>query len=74
MFGLGKPRTKLGKFLDQRGITQAWLMKETGLNKNTISELTSDVDRSPTLKTMQKIIKALRKIDSNVNSSNFWDM
>ncbi|MGN8234444.1 helix-turn-helix domain-containing protein [Priestia flexa] len=74
MFGLGKQRTKLGKWLDQRGITQAWLMKETGLNKNTISELTSDKDRSPTLKTMQKIIKALRKVDSSVNSNNFWDV
>ncbi|MED3976788.1 helix-turn-helix transcriptional regulator [Priestia megaterium] len=74
MFGIGKPRTKLGKWLDKRGITQSWLMKKTGLNKNTISDLTSDKDRSPTLKTMQKVIKALKEIDPKVNSNDFWDV
>jgi predicted transcriptional regulator len=74
MFGIGKPRTKLGKWLDKRGITQSWLMKETGLNKNTISDLTSDKDRSPTLKTIQKVIKALKKVDPGVKSNDFWDM
>jgi len=74
MFGTGKPRTKLGRWLDKRGITQSWLMKKTGLNKNTVSDLTSDKDRSPTLKTMQKVIKALREIDPKVNSNDFWDV
>jgi len=74
MFGIGKSRTKLGKWLDKRGITQSWLMKKTGLNKNTISDLTSDKDRSPTLKTMQKVIKALKEIDPKVNSNDFWDV
>ncbi|MDE8676440.1 helix-turn-helix domain-containing protein [Priestia aryabhattai] len=74
MFGTGKPRTKLGRWLDKRGITQSWLMKKTGLNKNTVSDLTSDKDRSPTLKTMQKVIKALKEIDPKVNSNDFWDV
>ena len=74
MFGIGKSRTKLGKWLDKRGITQSWLMKKTGLNKNTISDLTIDKDRSPTLKTMQKVIKALKEIDPKVNSNDFWDV
>lgn len=74
MFGIGKSRTKLGKWLDKRGITQSWLMKKTGLNKNTISDLTSNKDRSPTLKTIQKVIKALKEIDPKVNSNDFWDM
>ena len=74
MFGTGKPRTKLGRWLDKRGITQSWLMKETGLNKNTVSDLTSDKDRSPTLKTMQKVIKALKEVDPKVNSNDFWDV
>jgi len=74
MFGLGKPRTKLGKWLDKKGVSQAWLMKKTGLNKNTIGDLTSNKDRSPTYKTMKKIITALREIDPNIKSDDFWDM
>ncbi|MFC0561459.1 helix-turn-helix domain-containing protein [Halalkalibacter alkalisediminis] len=74
MFGLGKQRTKLGKWLDKRGITQAWLMEKTGLNKNTIGDLTNDKERSPTQKTMKKILKAIREIDPSVKSDEFWDM
>ncbi|MGC3791990.1 helix-turn-helix domain-containing protein [Priestia aryabhattai] len=74
MFGTGKPRTKLGKWLDKKGVTQSWLMKKSGLNKNTISELTGDKNRLPTLRTMQKVIKALREIDPKVNSNDFWDV
>lgn len=74
LFGTGKPRTKLGKWLDKRGISQTWLKEKTGLNKSTIGELSSDKDRSPTYQTMKKIIKALREIDPNVKSDDFWDM
>ncbi|NRD81127.1 helix-turn-helix transcriptional regulator [Bacillus sp. BRMEA1] len=73
-FGLGKKRTKLGKWLDQRGIAQSWLKEKTGLNKNTIGDLVNDSDRSPTQSTMKKILKALREIDPNVKSDDFWDM
>jgi predicted transcriptional regulator len=78
MFGLfggtGKPRTKLGKWLDRRGISQTWLKEKTGLDKSTIGGLASDKERSPTYQTMKKIIKALREIDPNVKSDDFWDM
>lgn len=36
--------------------------------------LDSDSDRSPTQTTMKKILKALRDIDPNVKSDDFWDM
>jgi predicted transcriptional regulator len=74
VFGLGKKRTALGRWLDQRGITQSWLMKKTGLNKNTIGDLTSDKDRSPNQRTMKKILKALREVDPQVKSDDFWKM
>lgn len=74
LFGTGKPRTKLGKWLDKRGISQTWLKEKTGMSKSTISDLASDKDRSPTYQTMKKIIKALREIDPNVRSDDFWDM
>lgn len=74
MFGLGKPRTRLGKWMDKQGITQQWLAKKAGLNKSTVSELTTDKERIPSGTTMQKILRALREIDPNVKSSDFWDI
>jgi transcriptional regulator with XRE-family HTH domain len=75
MFGLGKNRSKLGKWLDQRGITQQWLVKKSGLGRNTISDLTTeDNEREPNAKTMKKILSALREVDPKVKSDDFWDM
>lgn len=74
MFGLGKKRTKLGKWLDKRGISQSWLKEKTGLNKNTIGDLTSNNGRSPNQRTMSVILKALREIDPNLKSEDFWDL
>jgi hypothetical protein len=74
VFGLGKDRTKLGRWIDRRGITQAWIKEKTGLNKNTVGDLVNDPDRAPTQSTMKKILKALREIDPNVKSDDFWDM
>jgi hypothetical protein len=73
-FGLGKNRTKLGRWLDARGITQQWIREKTGLNKNTVGDLVNDPERSPTQATMRKILKAVREIDPNVKSDDFWDM
>ncbi|MGE7878023.1 helix-turn-helix domain-containing protein [Peribacillus muralis] len=73
-FGTGKERTKLGKWLDKRRISQIWLKEKTGMSKSTISDLASDKDRSPTFQTMKKIIKAVREIDPNVKRDDFWDM
>lgn len=72
--GLGKGRTAFGKWLDSRGIKQEWIVKETGLNKATVSDLASNPERSPTRKTMQKILRAAKKIDPNVRVEDFWDM
>lgn len=75
MFGLGKKRSKLGKWLDRRGITQTWLAKKSGVNRNTINDLTAgDNDRAPTARTMSKILKALREVDPGVKSDDFWSL
>lgn len=74
MFGLGKPRTKLGKWIDRRGIKQEWLIKKTGIGRNTITWACGDVGYMPSGKTMQKIIKALREVDPSVSASQFWDV
>lgn len=74
MFGFGKPRSKLGKWLDSRGISQEWLATKTKISRNTISKIASDKDYSPTLATVKKIMKAIREVDKGANSSDFFDV
>lgn len=74
MFGLGKERTQLGRWLDRRGITQQWLTKKSGLNKATVSDLCTNNERTPSGTTMKKILKALREIDQNIRQDDFWDI
>jgi predicted transcriptional regulator len=75
MFGLGKRRSKLGKWLDERGISQQWLAKKSGVGRTTISNLSKgDGEHTPNASTIKKILKALRDIDSRVKADDFWDM
>lgn len=75
MFGLGKKRSKLGKWLDKRGISQTWLAAKSGVNRNTINALTSgDSDRAPTTRTIKKILKALREVDPTIKGDDFFDL
>lgn len=74
LFGLNKPRTKLGKWIDKRGIKQEWLIKQSGVNKQTISLSCNDKDYMPSGRTMQKIINALREVDASVRAEQFWDL
>lgn len=74
MSGLGKPRTKLGEWIDQRGIKQEWLIKKSGVNRTSISSACGDHNYIPSLPTIQKIIKALREIDASVKADQFWNL
>jgi hypothetical protein len=72
--GLNKPRTKLGKWLDKRGIKQEWLTKKSFVNKQSVSLACNDMLYLPSGKTMQKIIQALREVDPSVRADQFWDL
>lgn len=76
MFGLfnGKPRSKVGKWLDAKGITQEWLSKKTKINRNTISRIASDKDYSPSLVTIKKVMSAIRQVDPSARSEDFFDL
>jgi transcriptional regulator with XRE-family HTH domain len=76
MFGLfgGKPRTKLGKWLDRRGITQEWLVKESKVSRNTVSQIASNKGYAPTLATIKKIMQAIKKVDPGARPDDFFDM
>jgi predicted transcriptional regulator len=74
MFGSFKPRTKLGRWLAKRGISNTWLQKKSKLNKNTITDLTTKGEHSPTQSTIKKVMTALREVDPNIKADQFWDM
>jgi transcriptional regulator with XRE-family HTH domain len=76
MFGLfgGKPRSRVGRFLDSRGISQEWLVSKTKISRNTISKIASDKNYSPTLATVKKVMKAIREVDPNARSEDFFDL
>jgi putative transcriptional regulator len=74
VFGLGKPRSKLGRFLDRNGIKQEWLSSESGLNRDSISDLCKNYQNSsPQERTMVKVISALRKHGFDVKINDFWE-
>lgn len=74
MFGLGKSRSPLGKFLDETpNISQEWLSIKTGKNRDTISDLCDGRKNvNPRTNTKQLIISVLRKHGYDVKASDFW--
>ncbi|MEN8702457.1 helix-turn-helix transcriptional regulator [Bacillus infantis] len=74
MFGLGKKRSKFGKFLDRHGITQEELSKASGVNRNTISRAAKTDDQQPSMKNSVKIIKTLKKSGYKVDYDDFWSI
>lgn len=74
-FGLGKKRSKLGKWLDRHGISQAEFSKISGVSRPTITRLCSDDKHEPNMSTAKKIIKAIRKLtEKDVHFDDFWSM
>lgn len=71
MFGLGKKRTKFGRWLDREGITQYEIEKKAGLSRATISKLCNDDSYTPKFETVTKIRRALRKLDRDVPDDYF---
>ncbi|GGF88637.1 hypothetical protein GCM10010916_02450 [Paenibacillus abyssi] len=74
MFGLGKKRSKFGRFIDSRGISQEELRKVTGLNKDTLTKVCSDDDVNLRDITKDTLVRALRKLTgkTDLEKSDFW--
>lgn len=69
-----KPRSKIGKFLDKRGISQEWLVEKSGVSRNTISQICMDDNYDPKLSTVRQVLRALRKIDRSVTIDDFFNI
>jgi transcriptional regulator with XRE-family HTH domain len=74
MWGIGKPRSKLGKWMDRRGLDQQDLAKAARVSKNTISKACNEKEYIPRQDVIKKLLTAIRKVDSNAKMSDFWDM
>ncbi|MBT2701114.1 helix-turn-helix transcriptional regulator [Bacillus sp. ISL-40] len=74
MWGIGKPRSQLGKWIDQKGLEQQDLAKDANVSKNTVTKACSDKDYIPRQDVMKKLLKAIRKVDPQAKMSDFWDM
>jgi transcriptional regulator with XRE-family HTH domain len=74
MWGLGKQRSKLGKWIDSSGFNQEDLVKASKVSRNTISKACSDPEYIPSPQVAKKILTALRKIEPSVRADQFWEM
>lgn len=74
MWGMGKKRSQLGKWVDSMGFNQEDLVKAAKVSRNTVSKVCSDPEYIPSPTVMKKILKAIRKIDPRVKANDFWDM
>ncbi|UNL87570.1 hypothetical protein [Priestia koreensis] len=71
----GRPKTKLGKFLDQHIISQTLLYTWTKgkLSKSMISKMCIEKDYTPTTDKVNIVLKALRKhVNSNIEYDDFF--
>ncbi|MGM7723751.1 helix-turn-helix transcriptional regulator [Metabacillus sp. Hm71] len=73
MFGLGKKRSKFGKWIDKKGIKQTDLAKHANVADMTISRICNDPDYRPKISTAAKIKKAVKQLGHDV-PRDFFDM
>lgn len=72
MFGLGKKRTKFGRYLDSNGIKQIELERTSKLSTATISKVCSDKKYRPKFSTIAQIVKGMKKLGKNIDETDFW--
>jgi putative transcriptional regulator len=70
----GLPRSKFGKWLDKQKVSQSDLSRISGIPISTISALVRGESESPTRLTEKKLRKAIKEIDPNMDSNDFWNI
>lgn len=71
--GLGRSRTRLGKWMDDNEITQMDLHKWSGVSRPTITKLCSEKDYEPSDLIKRTVIAALRRRGFDVDEDDFWN-
>ena len=74
MFGLGKPRSKFGRYLDQKGIEQKEVAEKANVSEMTLTRMCNDKDHSPRISTWVKVQRALKSMGYDVDRDKFFDV
>lgn len=74
MFGLGKQRSKFGKWVDNTGIKQNDIAKSSSVGRTTISDMCSDKEHIPKISTWVKVQKALNRMGYEVEREDFFNL
>ncbi len=74
VWGWKKPRSKLGRWLDENGIEQLEFSKKSKVSRNTISTLCNDKSYIPSPKVMKKVLDTVKKMDSARKREDFWNL
>lgn len=72
LFGLGKKRSKFGKWIDREGITQEDIRRRTNLGNGTMTSLCNDADYVPKHSTWAKVERALKAMGHEVERDDFF--
>lgn len=75
VFGLGKPRSIFGKFIDRHNILQERIREVSGVSRDTLTRVCSDPGYMPSGTTMSALLKAVRSLTGvDVTANDFWPM
>ena len=74
MFGLGKPRSKFGKWIDKHGIIQRDVAKKAKVSEMSLTRMCNDKDYVPRISTWVKVQRALKSMGYDVDRDRFFDI
>lgn len=67
-------RSKFGKWLDTKGVTQVDFADTSKVSRKTIWKLYNEKDYIPSSSILKKIMKTVRTIDKNKKTDDFFDI
>ncbi|KOO52717.1 helix-turn-helix domain-containing protein [Priestia koreensis] len=72
--GWNKPRSKFGRWLDEKGKEQEEFVEMSKVSRNTVSKLCNDPTYIPGAKVMKSVMDAVRKMDKRKRINDFFDV
>jgi len=67
-------RSKFGKWLDKKGITQAEFSEPSKVSRATISTMCNEKNYYPSPKVLKKVMDQVKKIDRSKGPDDFFSM
>lgn len=73
MFGLGKPRSSFGRYVDKHGISHGELVRKSKVSKDTVTKACNDDDAILRDISKKALVSAVNKITGKEKSvDDFW--